>query len=230
MGRILRRASLRRAGFQPALRWLIVLLLPLLAPAEIIDRIAVSVGAQVITSSDIDREIRVAALLDGKPPDFSAAARRAAAGRMVEQRLIRRELEISHYPIPPPSEADPVLDKIKRERYPTDAAWRSALTEQGVSEQDVIDERLWQRILNYFIDSRFRSGVQVSDEEIGDYFEKTVKPLAEAAHPGQSASLDDYRAQIEETLAGRHADREADKWLTEARARTVIIYHDEAFQ
>jgi hypothetical protein len=209
---------------------ILVLLLPLLAPAEIIDRIAVSVGAQVITRSDIDREIRVAALLDGTPPDFSAAARRAAAGRMVEQRLIRRELEISRYPIPPPSEADPVLEKIKQERYPTDAAWRSALTEQGVSEQDVIDERLWQRILNYFIDSRFRSGVQVTDEEIRDYFEKTVKPLAEAAHPGQSASLDDYRSQIEETLAGRHADWEADKWLAEARARTVIIYHDEAFQ
>jgi hypothetical protein len=203
---------------------------PALAPAEIIDRIAVSVGSQVITSSDIDREIRVAALLDGKPPDFSPAARRAAAGRMVEQRLIRRELETSRYPVPSPTEADPVLDKIKQERYPTEAAWRRALAEQGVSEQDVMDERLWQRTLSFFIDSRFRSGVQVSDQEVRDYFEKTVKPLAEAARPGQSASLEDYRRQIEDTLAGRRADQEADKWLAEARARTVIVYHDEAFQ
>jgi len=112
--------------------------------------------------------------------------------------------------------------KIKQERYPTDAAWRSALTEQGVSEQDVIDERLWQRILNYFIDSRFRSGVQVTDEEIRDYFEKTVKPLAEAAHPGQSASLDDYRSQIEETLAGRHADwKPISGWRKPARAPSL---------
>ena len=220
------------AGWKPALR-AIALLLPavwLLAPAEIIDRIAVSVGPQVITSSDIDREIRVAAFLDGKPADFSAAARRAAAGRMVEQRLIRRELEVSRYPVPSASEVEPVLDKFKQERFPTDAAWRSALAGQGISEQDVKDEMLWVRTLVFFTDSRFRSGVQVSDEEARDYFEKTVKPAAEAAHPGQRASFEDYRDRIEETLAGQRVDRELDKWLAEARARTEIIYHDEAFQ
>ena len=223
-------ASGRSDAWKMRLSAFLLLAIPFLAPAETIDRIAVSVGPQVITSSDIDREIRVAAFLDCKPADFSPAARRAAAGRMVEQRLIRRELEISRYPVPSLSGADPVLDKIKQERYPTGAAWRQALSQQGVSEQDVIDERLWQRTLSYFIDLRFRSGVQVSDEEIRDYFEKTVKPLAEAARPGQSASRENYRGQIEDTLAGRRADEEADKWLAEARARTVIIYHEEAFQ
>jgi hypothetical protein len=205
-------------------------LIPFPAPAEIIDRIAVSVGPQVITSSDIDREIRVVAFLSGKPAETGAAARRAVAGRMVEQRLIRRELEVSRYPVPSPSEVEPVLDQLKRERFPTDAAWRRALDQQGVSEQEVKDELLWVRTLSFFIDSRFRSGVQVNDEDVRDYFEKTVKPLAEAAHPGQPVSLEDYRDQIEETLAGRRADQESEKWLAEARARTEIIYHDEAFQ
>jgi len=54
--------------------------------AEIIDRIAVSVGNQAVTTSDIDREIRVTALLNRSQPDFSPAARRATADRMVEQR------------------------------------------------------------------------------------------------------------------------------------------------
>ena len=68
--------------------------------AEIIDRIAVSVGNQAITISDLDREIRVTAFLNRTPPDFSPAARRATADRMVEQRLILRELENSRYPSP----------------------------------------------------------------------------------------------------------------------------------
>jgi hypothetical protein len=208
----------------------LLLAVPFLAPAEIIDRIAVSVGPQVITSSDIDREFRVVAFLSGKPAETGAAARRAVAGRMVEQRLIRRELEVSRYPVPSPSEVEPVLDQLKRERFPTDAAWRSALAEQGISEQEVKDEMLWVRTLVFFTDSRFRSDVQVSDEEARDYFEKTVKPAAEAARPGRSVSLEDYRDQIEETLAGRRADQELDKWLAEARARTEIVYHDEAFQ
>jgi len=201
-----------------------------LAPAETIDRIAVSAGLRVITSSDIDREIRVVAFLAGKPADFSVAARRAAAGRMVEQRLIQRELEVSRYPVPSASEVEPVLEKFKQEHFPTDAAWRSALAENGISEQEVKDEMLWVRTLVFFTDSRFRSGVQVSDEEARDYFEKTVKPAAEAAHPGQPVSLGNYRDRIEETLAGQRVDRELDKWLAEARSRTEIVYHDEAFQ
>ena len=70
------------------------------AHAEIIDRIAVSVGKSVITTSDIDRQIRVSAFLDGVKPDLSPANRSAIADRMVEQKLIRRELETSRFPVP----------------------------------------------------------------------------------------------------------------------------------
>ena len=89
-----------------------------LAQAEIMDRIAVSAGLRVITSSDIDREIRVVAFLAGKAADVSPAARRAAAGRLVEQRLIQRELEASHYPVPSASEVEPVLDSSNRSVSP----------------------------------------------------------------------------------------------------------------
>src|ERR1035441_10121619 len=80
--------------------------LAIAAPAEIIDRIAVSVGNRVITESDLHREIRGAAFLDGVKPDFSPAGQLATAQRMVEQVLIRRELEISRYPVPSAAEGD----------------------------------------------------------------------------------------------------------------------------
>src|SRR5208283_3476998 len=51
--------------------------------AEIVDRIAVSVGNRVITTSDLDRQIRVSAFLNGAKADQSAPARRAMAERMV---------------------------------------------------------------------------------------------------------------------------------------------------
>jgi len=65
------------------------------ATGEIIDRIAISVGKHVITTSNLDREIRVNAFLNESPPDFSPAGKRATAGRMVEQALVRDELEDS---------------------------------------------------------------------------------------------------------------------------------------
>ncbi len=200
------------------------------AHADIIDRIAVSVGSSVITTSDLDREIRVTAFLNGIQPDFSPAARRATADRMIEQKLVRRELELSKYPVPEVSAADPQLEEFKKAHYKDDEEFRKDLAEYGLTEQDVKDELLWQLTLLRFIEVRFRPGVQVSDQEIQDYFEKAVKPVAQLAHPGQPVSLDDYRAQIEETLTGKRADEEVDNWLKSARRRTDIVYHEEAFQ
>ena len=53
--------------------------------SEIIDRIAVSVGNQVITSDQITDEIRVTALLNHKNIDLSGDERKKAAERLIEQ-------------------------------------------------------------------------------------------------------------------------------------------------
>jgi hypothetical protein len=149
---------------------------------------------------------------------------------MVEQTLVRNELENSRYPTPAASEVDPVLAQLKKDRFPGDADFRRALTESGISEQDVRDELLWQRTLLSFLDVRFRPSVQVSDQEIQDYFDKTVLPAALAAHPGQTASLDDYRDQIEATLTGQQEDKEMSRWLDQAKKRIEIVFRDEVFQ
>ena len=202
----------------------------LLARAEIVDRIAVSVGNRVIAASDLDREIRVAAFLDGVQPDFTPAGRRATAGRMVEQVLIRRELEVSRYPVPSAAEVAPVLQAFKKTRFPNDEDYQRALADYGIADQDVKDLLLWQRTLLLFIEVRFQSGVQVTSQDIQDYFDKIVKPAAVAAHPAQPIGLEDYRDQIERTITGQRADREMDTWLKEARNRTGIVFHDEVFR
>jgi peptidyl-prolyl cis-trans isomerase SurA len=201
-----------------------------LARAVVIDRIAVSVGNQVITASDLDREIRVTAFLNGVKPDFSPQNKRATADRMVEQKLIRKELETSRYPTPSPAQIEPILAKFKQERFADDAAYRQSLRDYGITEQDVKAMLLWQRTLLLFVEVRFRPGVQVGDQEIQDYFTKVVEPAARAAHPGQPVALEDYRNQIEQTLAGEREDRQMDDWLKQARSRTEIVYHEEVLQ
>jgi hypothetical protein len=194
----------------------------LFAPPDIIDRIAVSVGNHVITTSDLDREIRVTAFLNDAKPDFTPAAKRATVDRMVEQTLVRAELETSRYPTPPPSEVDPILAQLIKTRFPNDAAFQRSLSEYGITEQDVRDELLWQRTLLSFLDVRFRPSVQVSDQEMQDYFNKTIKPAA------PSASFDDYRDRIEEKLTGDREDQEMSRWLDQAKKRTEIVYHNDA--
>ena len=209
---------------------MLVIFFAFLLHAEIIDRIAVSVGNQAITTSDLDREIRVTTFLNRTQPDFSPAARSATADRMVEQRLVLRELENSRYPVPDAPEIDPIFEKFKKDNFPRDEEYRRALAGRGIAEQDVRNELLWQRRLLTFIDVRFRAGVQVSDQEIQDYYHKTVEPAAEAAHPGQPVNLDDFRDQIEEKLTGQQVDRQLTSWLNNSRKRSEVVIHPEAFQ
>ena len=177
---------------------LAALLLALAAHADIIDRIAVSVGNRVVTTSDIDREIRVVSFQQRVQPVFDAASRRATADRMVEQKLIRRELESSSYPVPSPSDVEPAAAEFRKKNFPSDDAFGRSLADYGIAEQDFLDELLWQRTLLLFIEIRFRPGVQVSDQDIQDYFHTVVEPAATAAHPGQPIALEDYHDRIEE--------------------------------
>ena len=76
------------------------------AQAEVIDRIAVSVGKSVITEADLTSEIRITAFLNSGKPDFSAENKRRTAERMVDQRLVRVELEAIRYVLPSAAEAE----------------------------------------------------------------------------------------------------------------------------
>jgi hypothetical protein len=197
---------------------------------EIIDRIAVSVGNRVISTSDVERQIRVAAFLSGSKADVSAAARRAMAERMVEQTLIRRELETSNYPVPGAAEVEPEYQAFRARLHPDAGEFARALADAGIAERDLKAELLWQLTLTGFVGLRFRPGVQVTAGDIQQYFETVVAPLARTAHPGEPVELKDYRDGIETKLTGDRADREMDKWLKEARGRTVVVFHEEAFQ
>ena len=201
------------------------------ARGEIIDRIAASVGNRVITASDLDRQIRVTAFQDGVKPDFSPAHKRAMAESMIEQKLDPVELANSRYPLPDPAELVPAIEQFKKEHFKDDAAYQRRAG------------RVWHH----------RGGFQgtvvvaahpavvhpgaIRDRRAGDrrrrwkqYFTKTVKPAAEAAHPGQAVSLDDYREQIERKLTGQRADQQMDIWLREVRRRTNVVVHEEALR
>jgi hypothetical protein len=226
----------RRLMFQPGPAWCFCLAALVASAAlplrsEIIDRIAVAVGNRVITSSEIDRQIRAVAFLNGQVPDLSAAGRRNAAQRMIEQKLIQRELETGRYASPAPEDVAPIIAQLRGGRFGgSEVEFNRALAAAGLSLDDLRQEVLWQQTLLAFIESRFRPLVQVSDDEIRDYFEKVVKPTAQAADPGGAVDLEDYRDKIDETLAGPRVDQEVNRWLKEMRSRSQVTFSDEVFQ
>jgi len=213
-------------------RYSIAILLAGSMAAGIIDRIAVSVGNRVITETDLDCEMRITAFLNSAPlpaSGFTGAEKRQTAERMVDQALVRNEIEAARYPPPTAAETDAALAEEKA-RFGNDAAYRHALAQYGITEDELKARLAWQLMLVRFIGVRFRPGIQISNGEIVKYFDEHMRAGLLAAHPAKTPSVDDYRSSIEKTLIGQAADRQVEEWLKEARRRAHILYHDEVFQ
>jgi hypothetical protein len=201
-----------------------VLALAWLAGAEIIDRIAVVVGASVITQSEIEREVRLTEFLNSAPLDLGLKARREAAGRLIEQKLIRRELETARYPAPQPADAEPMLAAVKG-RFPGEGGYREAFARYGIGEDDLKAHLLWQLTVMRFIELRFRPGIQVEDDEL-------EKELTRRAQRGSAAApvRDELRAQVEQQMIDERVDRQLEQWLKSSRERTKVEYREEALR
>ena len=199
-----------------------------LALAVIIDRIAIIVGDSIIKDSDIDRDLRVTAFLNGDPLDVSNAAKKKAADRLIDQIFIQREIRIGDYPPASLQEADQQLAGLKRQRFKTDAAFQLALRRYGLTELDLRTELQRKLTLLRFIDVRFKPAVLVSDEEVEKYYREHATALRRA-YPGKS-SLDDLRQQIEDILTGEKVNQELFSWLDEQRKEAKIRYREESLQ
>ena len=196
--------------------------------AEIIDRVAVVVGNSVITESEILREIRLTALLNGEPLDFGPASKRKTAERLVEQRLIRNEINVSLYPAPAPDALE-LMTKEVRERFGSQERYRQELQRTGVTEDD-LKAHLQRTVATLrFLDFRFRPGMQITEEEIRKYFDEQLAPQLRKGNPGGKFSLGDYRGQVEDALIAERVDKASDLWLKEAREHTRIEFRASVF-
>ena len=198
--------------------------------AEIIDRVAVTVDRIVITESDILNQMRIAAFLNSEPINSSLSAKREAASRLVEQVLIRREMEISRYPAPEISSAESALAEIKKDRFPGGEGYLQALEQYGIVEQELLENLLLQLTTLQFIEYRFRPGIAISDEQVQAYFEQKLKPEYEQRTPETAPVLEDARDQIEEILIEERVDQALDRWLQQASGQASIRYREEVFR
>lgn len=212
--------------------WSILLALsPVIGFADIVDRIGVTVGDSVITMNEISTQVRVAALIDGRPLKLDEASLRQAADRSVEQTLIRREIALGEYAPVPASAVEPVLENLKKERFHgSDAEYRKALRQYGIPEQDLKEQLLWQLTLLRFIDQRFRPGVQVPLEDIRAYYRETFVPQWQNATTAPLPPIGQAREKIEETLTQQQLDNLLDRWLNSARTQIPIVFRDTAFR
>jgi hypothetical protein len=204
----------------------------LVCGAEVIDRVAIVVGNNVITSSELTLQIRLAAFMNKEEPDFSIASRQRAADRLIEQVLIRREMSA---PGAPPAadtgNTEKQLIGAVRARYKTDPEFKAALARYAVTNEDLQQYISWQARLLQFVDQRFRPSIALSDEDVRSYYDNTFLFQWREANPGKEPpSFESVRDEMENQALAERANNAIDRWLGQARTQTNIVFKVEDLQ
>lgn len=178
----------------------LTVLAALCARAEIIDRIAAIVNTQLVKDSDIERDIRVTALLNGDPLRIDLAERKKSVARLIDQAIIRREMELADYGAPAAAEVSGFLKGVESPEK---------LREYGLKAAELRDRVAWQITVLRFIEQRFRPAAIVTDAQVDEYLK---------AHPAMT------RDRATEQLTGERVNEAFDNWLNRAQKRVKVQY------
>lgn len=202
-------------------------LLALTMNAAIVDRTAVTVGTKVITESEILRRIRLQAFQAGEFPVINDAARKEAAQRLIDLKLVEREMELGHYARTAPERAKALVDAFAAEHFQSSPeALRIALAGIQLTTDDLQAEFAEQADFLSFTSLRFKPAVEISDQAIEEYFRSHFTPQTGAP----PVALAEVRASIEQTLITEKTDQALDAWLKDQRSRTRIVYLEKELE
>jgi hypothetical protein len=197
--------------------------------AEVLDRVAIYSGTQVITELQLDEEMRVTALLNRAPVVRTAEARRSAAQRLLDQMLVEREMHLSRYPLPGSADVDRYFDQIKQQ-FGTREAFEQALGRYDLSDAVLRAHLSLQLMMMRFIDYRFRPDVAISDMEITNYYEAHLRAWETDHRGAPTPSLTASREAIRNLLIEQRADEALDDWLQESRKQVHLVYLDRTLE
>jgi peptidyl-prolyl cis-trans isomerase SurA len=207
----------------------ILVVMAAFAPAETLDRVSARVGKDAITESALRRHLRMEAFFARKAPDLTPESRRKAAERLIDQLLIRRELELNRFAPPAAADVETQIGQLMKSRQEDAAALEASLESYGFSLDDLRSEILYQIMVLRFVEFRFSAGILVTDPEIEAAYEKEV--VSEARQRNAPVpSAEEARSGLVKLLTYRKTNAALEQWLAQARQQVKIQVFEEAFR
>ncbi|MFY9559234.1 MAG: SurA N-terminal domain-containing protein [Terriglobales bacterium] len=205
--------------------WLLLLSAVLALPAsagQIVDRMVANVNGHILLQSDWEEELAFEAFLNGRAPDsFTAAERKAALDRLIDQELLREQVR--------PSEAAPAEQVAARvaeiRKLHPDAAseegWRGALQRYGLTQSD-LEKRLSDGIqLMRLVEARLRPSIQIDQKAVESYYHDQLLPELKKAG-SREVALPEVFGHIRDLLAEQRLTQLLSGWLASLRSGSRI--------
>lgn len=193
----------------------------------VLDRVVAVVNGDLVLESDVDEEKRFLAF----QPFRSTAAeysRERAIDRLIDRTLILQQAQIQQEE-PIKDEAVAAQLAALRKEIPeckvfhceTDGGWQKFVEAQGFSVAELTERWRERMAVLKFIEVRFRMGIRISDEEIKDYYDKTLLPQY-AEKKTVAPKLETISNRIQEILLQQQVGNLLGDWLKALRVQGTV--------
>lgn len=203
---------------------------------EVLDRVVAVVNNRAILWSDITDALHLSVLESGRKEEDEPNAQ-AALEQLVSRALIQQQLEQEVAGAADPAEAaiqDRVTELRKdlpacvRMRCTTDEGWRAFLDEHDLTETQVRDYVRRRLTILAFIETRFKQGIRISEDEVDAYYRDSLLPQYVK---GEAApQLKDVSPRIEEILLQQQVSALFSTWLENLRKQGDVEILDRSLE
>ena len=194
----------------------------------VLDKVVATVNGDVILESDVDEERRFESIQPyrGSATEFS---RERAVQRLIDRTLILQQAESEPEGIISEQDLDAQLAKLRKDipacteyHCETDAGWQKFLADHGFTAEEFRERWRKRMQLLRFIEVRFRNGIRISNDDIKNYYEKTMLPEY-AKQNVAPPKLETISNRIEEVLLQQQVGNLLVDWLKSLRAQGSVV-------
>jgi peptidyl-prolyl cis-trans isomerase SurA len=202
----------------------------------VLDRVVAVINGDVILESDVKEEQEFAQLepfaVSPGSDTLKLAARRLANRTLILQQMKAQQglnINVTDGEVQKAlMDLRAHLPQCRRYHCLTDEGWKAFLAVHDLTEAEVFAHWKQRLMILKFIDLRFRSGIRISNEEVQDYYNKSVQPVYERQNEKPPA-LSDISQRIQEILLQQHVNGLLQDWLKSLREEGSVQVLDPAY-
>lgn len=210
---------------------------PTTTSSTILDRVIAVINGDVILESDLEEELHYAVLQPYAVPS-NQPSRERALQRLINRTLILQQIrDMNMQEVEPKeSEVDQRIAELRKQlpacmrfHCQTEEGWQAFLRANNFTVEEVKDH--WRHRLEIlsFIEQRFRSGIQIPQQDIQKYYQESFVPQF-AKEKAKPPALNTVASRIEEILLQQKVNELLQDWLKSLRQRGGVEILDPEFK